>query len=254
MPRYCLSESDLSEQIAIDYMDILPLGHSNAYKSYFNDTQRVMASASFRQLFRPEDDASHVEHLFPVYNIVMLLKWEALERAARATDNTHSHYVWIDFGIGRRGHPSAFLPEPPAFRPVERDRIVLSANRAGALPDLRRETLQDHVQHFRDRVAGTFQIVPRDLVYEYAALIRQNFEHLLDLGLVTDDQLLIDMAVHQRPDLFHLSFPPPGLSKFQHIHAIIAGTDRERWYYTLPVLRRLGRRRRRDAFLARLKD
>jgi hypothetical protein len=160
----------------------------------------------------------------------------------------------MDFGIGRRGHPSAFLPEPPAFRPIERDRIVLSANRAGALPDLRRETLQDHVQNFRDRVAGGFQIIPRALIDDYAALIRQNFEHLLDLGLVTDDQLLIDMAVHQRPDMFHLSFPPPGLSKFQHIHSIIAGTDRERWYYTMPVLRRLGRRWRRDAFQARLKD
>lgn len=252
VPRYCMCETDISGVLPIDHMDVLPLEKTLAYQRFFVEAERIMASPSFRNLFTPDDDARHVEHLFPLYNIVMLLKWDALERAARATNYRHSHYVWIDFGIGRRGDPSVFLPSPPPFRPIERDRIVLSANRTGALPDLLPETLTEQVRRFRDRVAGGFQIVPRDKIHEYSAMVRKNFEHLLGLELVTDDQLLIDMCVHQRPDFFHLSFPPPGISKFQHIDAIIAGTDKDHWYYKAPIFRRLGRTRRRTKFLARL--
>lgn len=252
VPRYCLCEADLSNLVPIEYTDVLPLEETVAYRSFYAETERIMASPAFRALFKHDDDIRHVEHIFPLYNIVMLLKWDALERAASLTNYVHSHYVWIDFGIGRRGDSSAFLPAPPPFRPIERNRIVLSANRGGALPDLQPQTLRDQVRYFRDRVAGGFQIIPRGMVHEYSVMIRKNFQRLLSLGLVTDDQLLIDMCVYQRPDLFHLSFPPPGISKFQHIDSIIAGTDRDHWYYNAPLLRRLGRRRRRKDFLAKL--
>lgn len=251
VPKYCLTDQDLSGLSQFDYLERVDIQSLTAF-SYFERTQAVMASPSFRGLFTAKDDSKHVEHLYPLYNIIMLAKWDALERAAKLTGYGHSHYVWMDFGIGRRGTPSAFLPAPGRFAPIERDRIVLAADRKGALRNLSRETLVEHVSGFKDRVSGGLQIVPRGLLSEYCALVRRAYEMLLDVGLTTDDQLLIDMSVFMKPDLFFLSFPPSGLSKFNYIDDIVRGLDRDRPIYRVPVIRDIGRTARRRAFLKRV--
>lgn len=250
-PKYCLTDQDLSGLSQFDHLERVDIQSLRAF-SYFDRTQAVMASPSFRSLFTAADDRKHVEHLYPLYNIVMLAKWDALERAAKLTGYAHSHYVWMDFGIGRRGSPSAFLPAPGRFTPIERDRIVLAANRNGALRDLTRENLVEHVRGFKDRVSGGLQIVPRGLLSKYCALVRRAYELLLEVGLTTDDQMPIDMSVFLKPDMFFLSFPPSGLSKFQHIDNIVRGLDRGRPIHRVPVIRDIGRRARRRAFLKRV--
>lgn len=251
VPKYCLTDQDLSGLSQFDHLERVDIQSLTAF-SYFDRTHAVMASPSFRGLFTAEDDRKHVEHLYPLYNIIMLAKWDALERAAKLTGYAHSHYVWMDFGIGRRGTPSAFLPAPGRFTPIERDRIVLAANRNGALRDLEFDTLTDHVRNFRDRVSGALQIVPRDHVDRFCELVRKSYERLLGFGLTTDDQLAIDMSIFSAPDLFFLSYPPPGISKFQHSDNIVKGLDIDRLYYRVPFIRDIGRKARRRDFLKRV--
>lgn len=68
-------------------------------------------------------------------------------------------------------------------------------------------------------------VVSADKVVTFAALARACYELLLADGLASDDQVIVDMCVAREPKLFHLSHPPLGLSKYDHIHNVLNGLD-----------------------------
>jgi hypothetical protein len=184
-----------------------------------------MQSDAFQALFPPDSRRSHIEQYIPEYNVLMMMKWDAIERAAKHFGNRYTHYVWADFGLGKRTQRRPYLPAPCGFHPIERNTIVLSASREGALTVGDVEMLRRHVATFVEQVAGSLMIIPADKISEFCALARNSYEKLLAMGLTTDDQLVIDMCCASRPELFYLSFAPRGLSKFNHIHNILNGLD-----------------------------
>jgi len=225
-PRFLLATAETHAALpgGFDFRDVAAFKELRCH-AYLDATREIMSSPEFRKLFDSEDDHRHMEHRVPEYNVVTLGKWDALERAARLTRYSFSHYVWIDFGIGARAKPTPFLPAPTAFAPIERDRIVVSAERRNRLRAKDLQTLRRQVRLFREQAAGGLMIVPSHLLDLYCDMARRNYELLLSLGLTTDEQLVIDMCIFDRPDMFHLSYPPPGLTKFNHIHNVIHGLD-----------------------------
>jgi hypothetical protein len=225
--KYILGAESLRSSVgyAFDYYDSAEFGTLPSYR-YLDPTRAVMHSLEFRALFNDADDRAHIEHRNPEYNVLMMMKWDALERAAAATNEEYTHYVWADFGLGRRSEKRPYLPKPSGFSPLDRDRIVISADHNGALRDGDSDQLLRHVRTFSEQAAGSLMIVPVAAVREFCRLARECYDQLLKLNLTTDDQLVIDMCVARRPDLFHLSFPSIGLTKFNHIHNIIHGLDK----------------------------
>lgn len=225
-PKYLLANQQTQENLAVDFREVVRLEDTKAF-SFFDRTSEIMNSPDFRSLFQEIEGRQHVEHLHPRYNIVMMAKWDALERAALLTDFSFSHYIWMDFGLGGRyGRPDPYLPKPRYFNPIERDRIVLSADPGCGLPDIAPATLRERVRQFREQVAGSLMIVPSHHVLEFCELARSSYALLLDLSLTSDDQNVIDICVKRKAELFHLSYAPRGLTKFNHIDAIIHGRDR----------------------------
>jgi hypothetical protein len=223
---YVLCDNDVASAIKqpLRFLDVAPLAELAAYR-YFPRTAEVMARPEFRALFKPEDDKRRIEHKHPLYNIVMLAKWDALERAFRRTEGRYSHYVWADFGLGKRGMTRASMPPFERFAPVERDRIVLSAS-SGLLPRRDCHSLTKWVRTFRDLVAGNLMIVPNPLLETFVAMARKNYERLLDCGLSCDDQLVTEMCVAERPGMFYLSYQRrEGRARFAHVHDIVCGTN-----------------------------
>lgn len=237
--RCIAGQSDIIETSNIDEI--------NSYK-YYDRTLSVMTSPDFLSLFNAEDHKNHVEHIHPMYNIITLAKWDALEKAYQATKGTFSHYAWMDFGLGHRDANGGSLPRPMGYFPIARDRIVVSADRRPVLKKNDTSSLLNAVRSFQERCAGGIQIIPEQHMKSYIYKIRQSYEYFLSAGLPTDEQLLIDFVEMNNPDMFFLSHPPSGINKFQHIHSIIHGTDVEAWYQSIPIIRHIGRRHRRKIF------
>lgn len=225
-PRAIVAEEDLREAVekSGDLFQSVPFSSLPSFK-YLAPTRAVMQSASFRSLFPADVQQAHIEQYIPEYNVLMMMKWDALELAAARTAGEYTHYVWADFGLGRRTHRRPYLPPPRDFTPIPRDAIVVSADHKGALVRGDAEMVERHVANFVEQVAGSLMIIPADKLGEFCALARSSYEELLGMGLTTDDQLVIDMCVARRPELFYLSYPPRGLSKFNHIHNILNGLD-----------------------------
>lgn len=235
-PRYILADASLrlAVETSADIFDAAGFTDLPSYR-YLAPTKAVMDSEAFKALFSPEAQRSHIEQYIPEYNVLMMMKWDALQRAAAQTDRRFTHYVWADFGLGKRAL-RPYLPAPVGFAPIPRDKIVLSAGREWALAPGDDAMLKRHVVEFREQVAGSLMIVPTDKLDAFCSLARSSYEHLLAMGLTTDDQLVIDMCVAERPELFHLSYAPRGLSKFNHIHNILNGLDAvQPRSYELPV-------------------
>jgi hypothetical protein len=175
---YVLCDENLAKSLTVPvkFLDVAPVSDLVAYR-YHERTATVMASPSFRALFTANDDLRHVEHKHPLYNIVTLAKWDALERAFRLTDGRYSHYIWADFALGKRGAPNPSMPPFERFAPVERDRIVLSAS-SGILPNRDCRSLTKWVRTFRDLVAGNLMIVPVALVQTFVAMARHRDVYL----------------------------------------------------------------------------
>ena len=224
--RYILADESLRSAVGsvVDIFDAAAFSSLPSYR-YLAPTKAVMESDAFQSRFPADARRSHIEQYIPEYNVLMMAKWDALERAAARTGRQHTHYVWADFGLGKRALRRPYLPPPRGFTPIPRDKIVLSADPKGALVPGDQDMLKSHVVGFREQVAGSLMIVPADKLDAYCSLARGCYEQLLGMNLTTDDQLVIDMCVAQRPNLFHLSFPPRGLSKFHHIHNILNGRD-----------------------------
>jgi hypothetical protein len=225
-PRYVLADEQLRSAVEprADVFDAAPFSSLPAHR-YLTPTRDVMQSDAFQALFPADARRAHIEQYIPEYNVLMMMKWDALERAAALSGSKYSHYVWADFGLGKRTQRKPYLPAPRGFRPIERDEIVLSASRDGALMDGDAEMLRRHVATFVEQVAGSLMIIPADKLAEFCSLARRSYERLLSMGLTTDDQLVIDMCRASRPELFHLSYAPRGLTKFNHIHNILNGLD-----------------------------
>ncbi len=242
-PRYFLADAISHEKIAetIDFADVAEFDEIYCYR-FLEPTRAVMNSAHFRSMFCSSDDLHHIEHILPQYNVAMMAKWDALERAAAMTNNTFSHYVWIDFGIG--GGAGGWLPEPSGFSPIVRDKIVFSAQRLNRRPPLYESEIRYRIQHFIEQVAGSMMIVPASLLSTFASMARRNYKELLDMNLATDDQVISDMCIAERPELFHLSYAPRGLTKFNHIHNVINGLDaKQPRAWEIPIFDRLTRKR-----------
>jgi hypothetical protein len=226
--KYILSSEGMRSTVAgfVDYFDATSFAETSAHR-FLDQTRAVMESEEFTALLRVGGKPEHTnpECRIPEYNVVMLTKWDALDRAFALTAGKYSHYIWVDFGLGHRAKKRPSLPLPEGLSPIERDRIVVSAERKWALPDLRRESLADQIQNPREQVGGSVLIVPAHLVSEFGGLVRSSYQMLLDMGLTADDQVALDMCVYRRPELFHLSFPPLGLTKFNNAHNILNGRD-----------------------------
>ncbi len=229
--RYLLAPQSLRPTVEsfVDHFDAAAPADLKAF-AYLDRTREVMASDRFKSLFdgiAPEPP--NPEYRSPDYNVVVLAKWDALERAHALTGGRHSHYVWLDFGLGRRGGAGKkpYLPKPRGLSPIDRDRIVISADRDGGLPDLGAGTLAEQVRSFRDQVATSMMIVPSDKVPTFCALARGCYELLLENDLASDDQVVVDMCVARAPHLFHLAHAPAGLTKYNHIHNVLNGADRD---------------------------
>lgn len=236
-PRYILADEDLRATVGdhVDYFDAAPFSSLPAYK-YLAPTRSVMESEAFQSLFPADERRNHIEQYIPEYNVLMMMKWDALERAAAQTDGKFTHYVWADFGLGKRTQKRPYLPAPRTFAPLPRDQIVLSASPENRLIAGDAEMLIRHVTTFKEQVAGSLMIIPADKLAAFCSLARQSYEELLAMDLTTDDQLVIDMCVARQPELFYLSIAPRGLSKFNHIHNILNGLDAvQPRTHTLPV-------------------
>jgi len=181
-------------------------------------TRDIMIDPDFRSRFAGD---LRMESLSPLYNIIMLAKMDALEAAYRCT--SHAFYAWVDFGIGRRTARDRWLPEPTAFKPRLGDRIVVSVDPAKALADTSPSNLSSRVFGYVEHVAGSFFLVPRGLLPWLVEAVRENYVRLLELGLCSDDQILYDMCIHERPELFRTVVPKGRLDKFRNIHNIITG-------------------------------
>jgi hypothetical protein len=228
-PRYLLTTEEHRSLVQdVDYLDVAAPSELKAF-DYLERTRAAMAAERFKALFRVDGkpEPTNPEYKVPEYNIVMIAKWDAFERAYARFGDRFSHYVWVDFGLGRRVAKRPYLPKPKGLSPIDRDRIVLSADREGGLRDLEPHTIEEYVRTFRDQIAGSAMVVPTRLVTEYSALVRSSYELLLDCGIPSDDQVVVDVCVRRRPELFHLSFPPLGLSKYNHIHNVLNGLDGE---------------------------
>src|SRR6185436_12345519 len=78
---YVLCDADVARaiEVPVRYLDVAPLKELPAYR-FHERTAEIMARPEFRALFTPQDDQKHVEHKHPLYNIVTLAKWDALQR------------------------------------------------------------------------------------------------------------------------------------------------------------------------------
>jgi hypothetical protein len=243
LPRYLLADADTQREVrdTVDFADSTSLDQLGCYR-FMKQTEQVMASTQYRSLFNSDDDRNHVEHIYPEYNVLMMAKWDALERAAALTNNEFSHYVWIDFGLGH-GAENSYLPPPVGFSPIEREKIVISAQVENGIARLENGVLIGHIKNFLEQVAGSIMIVPVGLIPTYCDLARQNYQRLLDMNLTADDQVVVDMCVTERPEIFYLSFPPRGLTKFNHIHNVLNGLDRvQPRTWSIPIYDRLTRK------------
>lgn len=224
--KYILSTEKMRSAVinVVDYFDAAEFADLPAYR-YLEATRSIMGCEAFKGLFKDEDRQRHPEHHIPEYNVLMMMKWDALERAAALTKYRFSHYVWADFGLGARGGQRPFLPQPLGLNPIERDQIVLSAQRKWGMANIERDSILKNMRHSRDQACAGVMIIPYKNVDEFCSLARDSYERLLAMGLTSDDQVVVDMCVARRPDLFYLSFPHRGLTKFNHIHNVLNGLD-----------------------------
>jgi len=141
--KYILCEPETAAQMKglVGRIDALPFTETKAAR-YLPRTREVIESHAFRQLFTAKDDTRHIEHLIPEYNVVVMAKMDALERAAISTSFSYSHYVWMDFGLGRRGTTDPWLPEPEGFRAALGDKIVISTKRRQRMRRLDRSKIR----------------------------------------------------------------------------------------------------------------
>ena len=85
--KYILCETSTAERIKdiVEFIDILPFEETKA-SSFLPKTREVISSPIFRALFDEADDTTRLEHIIPEYNITMMIKLDALERAAKKFD------------------------------------------------------------------------------------------------------------------------------------------------------------------------
>lgn len=248
--KYILADIDDSTTQGFDYIDIMPISELSAY-SFLRKSQEVMSSNLFEGVVA---SAKHdrIEYHHAEYNIVGLAKWDALERAYKKTRGEFSHYIWLDYGIGRRGSDAPFLPIPELINPNIRNKIVLSAKKTDRIQDISLNTLKQRVSDGRFYCAGGIQIVPTELIEKYSNLARYTYNDILDIGICVNDQILIDVMYFSSPDMFYLSTPPKYFDVFENIDRILQGQDGRCDFAKMPLLKKWNALKAKKRFLKRL--
>ena len=248
--KYILTDIDDSRVQGFDYVDITPLSELAAY-SFLRKSQKVMSSNLFEGIVASAKQ-DRIEYHHAEYNIVGLAKWDALERAYKKTCGKFSHYIWLDYGIGRRGSDAPFLPIPGLLKPNKRNKIVLSAKKTDRIQNVSLNTLKPRVSNGLFYCAGGIQIVPNELIEKYSNLARSTYNDILNIGLCVNDQVLIDVMYFSNPEMFHLSTPPKHFDVFENIDRILQGQDGRFDFAKMPLLKKWNALKAKERFLKRL--
>ncbi|UHS57108.1 WlaTC/HtrL family glycosyltransferase [Agrobacterium vaccinii] len=250
LKKYILTDEDDIGARGFDYADITSPSQLKAY-GLLPKSKKVMSESFFVEMVTSAKQ-DRIEYHHAEYNIVGLAKWDALERAHKKTAGNFSHYMWLDYGIGRRGSEAPFLPIPRQIKPEERTKIVLSAKKTDRLHDISAETLRSRVSNGRFYCAGGLQIVPGHLVEKYGNLARSTYNDILDTGLCVNDQVLLDVMHFISPDIFHLSTPPKYFDVFENIDRILTGQDGILDFAKMPLLKKWAALKAKERFLKKL--
>ncbi len=249
-PKYILTDELGAISDGFDHKDIAGFGELEAHK-YLQESRRTLSSTSFSELTKTAK-VDRIEYHHAEYNIVGLAKWDAIERAFLRTSGSFTHYLWLDYGLGRRGGAAPFLPSLTQVTPCARRKIVLSAKKTERLTDIKPEELRMRVVEGRFACAGGMQLVPAELVSKYCSLARSSYKKLLELGLCVNDQVILDVMSVTNSDMFHLATPPKYFDVFENIDRVLRGVDGPLNLTRAPLIKKIAAKAAKEDFFRRM--
>lgn len=135
------------------------------------------------------------------YNYLISLKPYFIQQASKMITNTNSLITWIDFGYNHGDDLYADkndLNYQWTYDFPNNKITYFSLNKPF------NKTIIEQIVSYEEFITGGIIVIPYKLVLEYLSIINMEYNKLLSMGLMDDDQLLYVMALMDYPDKFNI--------------------------------------------------
>ena len=174
------------------------------YIKYYKDIYKNINNINFINNIK---EYGRIETINPNYNIIQYSKFYFIEEVKKIINS--KYYIWFDAGVSRFFDK---IPERifPNYEKLS-NKIIVQSFKESEIKEkfncnykeaLNKINLIDECKNSRYLIIGTTIIIPKDYVEKLKNNINIQFNKMLEIGFLNNEQVAIEFCVKENPEMF----------------------------------------------------